>query len=190
MKLENYILKIQTHLLETHIKVLNWFEISDEVKFYKPVDNGWTVSEILEHIALTSHFLLILIDKGMGKALKNTKGLSLEEELADFHFDLEKMNEIGILKSFEWIRPEHMEPTGELYEYEVKSKLIHQLRTCLNCLDTLKNGEGLLYQTTMTVNNLGKLNVYEYIYFLSKHAERHLRQMEENKDEFLHHTKV
>lgn len=52
-------------------------------------------------------------------------------------------------------------------------------------LGRLKNGEGLLYETTMTVNDLGKLNVYEYIYFLSKHAERHIRQMEENRAEFV-----
>ena len=81
MKLENYILKIQTHLLETHLKVLNWFEASNEVKRYKPEDEGWTICEILEHITLTNHFLLSLIDKGMEKALRNTKGLSLEEEL-------------------------------------------------------------------------------------------------------------
>ena len=28
-------------------------------KNYKPVDNGWTIFEILEHISLTSYFLLI-----------------------------------------------------------------------------------------------------------------------------------
>ena len=48
----------------------------------------------------------------------------------------------------------------------------------------LKNGEGLLFKTTMTVDDLGKLNVYEYIYFLSKHAEQHIQQMEENKFNF------
>jgi hypothetical protein len=37
----------------------------------------------------------------------------------------------------------------------------------------------------MTVDNLGKINVYEYIYFLSKHAERHLAQMEGNRLEYL-----
>ena len=41
-----------------------------------------------------------------------------------------------------------------------------------------------MHETTMTVNELGKINVYEYVYFLSKHAERHIQQMEENRAEF------
>jgi hypothetical protein len=36
----------------------------------------------------------------------------------------------------------------------------------------------------MSVNNLGKLNVYEYVYFLAQHARRHLTQMQDNAAEF------
>ena len=77
-----------------------------------------------------------------------------------------------------------MEPKGDVSDEEIKDELISQLRRCLNHLEELKNGEGLLYKTMMTVNGLGKINVYEYIYFLSKHAERHLYQMEENREEY------
>lgn len=45
----------------------------------------------------------------------------------------------------------------------------------------MKNGEGLICKTTMTVNELGKINVYEYIYFLSLHAQRHITQMKNNE---------
>ena len=45
----------------------------------------------------------------------------------------------------------------------------------------MKNGEGLLGKTTMTVNELGKINVYECIYFLSLHAQRHITQMINNE---------
>lgn len=58
------------------------------------------------------------------------------------------------------------------------------IQTIQTHLETLKDGQGLLYQTTMSVNQLGKLNVYEYIHFLRAHAERHLKQMEENEREF------
>ena len=116
--------------------------------------------------------------------MRNVKNLSLEELRKNFDYDLNKINEIGIHKSFDWIRPEHMEPKGNKSALEIKEELLTQLNRCLNQLEKLKNGEGLLYKTTMTVNDLGKLNVYEYIYFLSKHAERHIRQMEENKKEF------
>jgi hypothetical protein len=184
MKITNYIQQIQLHLIHTHAKIFDWFHEAETLKNYRPADNDWTISEILEHIALTSHFLLILIDKGTDKALRNVKNLSLEELLLEFDYNLDKLDAIGMHKSFPWIRPEHMEPKGQKSELEIKAELIDQLSRCLNQLDKLKNGEGLLHQTTMTVNDLGKINVYEYIYFLSKHAERHIRQMEENRAEF------
>lgn len=184
MKIKKYIQEIQIHLIQTHHQVLNYFEEEAIVKNYRPENQAWTISEILEHISLTSHFLLILIDKGRSKALRNIQNLSLAEELQNFHYDLEKLNEIGVHQSFEWVRPEHMEPQNDKSEFEVKNTLILQLNRCLSYLEELKNGEGLLYQTTMTVNDLGKLNVYEYIYFLSKHAERHISQIEANKIAF------
>jgi hypothetical protein len=185
MKIKNYIQQIQLHLIHTHAKIFDWFNEAETLKNYRPVDNGWTISEILEHIALTSRFLLILIDKGTDKALRNVKNLSLEALLLQFDYKLDKLDAIGMHKSFSWIRPEHMEPKGEKVNWRVKAELIDQLARCLNQLDKLKNGEGLLHETTMTVNDLGKINVYEYIYFLSKHAERHIRQMDENRAEFI-----
>ncbi len=185
MKLAYYIQEIQLHLISTHARIFKWFDEDASVKDYRPLDQGWTISEILEHIALTSHFLLILIDKGAAKALRNVKQLSLTEIREQFEYDLGKINEIGVHKSFDWIRPEHMEPKGEKTEWQIKDELTTQLNRCLNYLEQLKNGDGLLYETTMTVNGLGKINVYEYIYFLSKHAERHIQQMSENKEEYI-----
>lgn len=182
--MKNYIQTIQIHLIQTYSKLFDWFLVDDKLKKYAPKDGGWSILEILEHIALTSHFLLKLIDKGTEKALRNGKGLSVEIVASQFDFDLEKIKQIGLHKSFKWIRPEHMEPTGEKSEFMIKEELIEQMNRCLNQLKRLENGEGLLYKTTMSVNDLGKLNVYEYIHFLSKHAERHFSQMEENKIEF------
>jgi hypothetical protein len=36
----------------------------------------------------------------------------------------------------------------------------------------------------MTVNELGKIDVYEYIYFLGQHGQRHIIQMQKNLIEF------
>ena len=184
MRLNSYIQTIQIHLLQTHTTLLNWFLVDEKLKHYRPKDGGWTILEILEHITLTSHFLLILIDKGANKAIRNVRKLSIETVTEEYDFDLERIHKIGQHKSFPWIRPEHMEPTGTKSEFAIKEEMLTQINSCLNYLAQLKNGEGLLFKTTMTVDNLGKLNVYEYLYFLSKHAERHIQQMEENKIEF------
>lgn len=183
--LTTYIQNIKILLIQTHSTVLNWFNEDEQLKNHRPKNDGWTIHEILEHIGLTSHYLLILIDKGTSKAIKNVQNQSLEKLLAKFDGDLTKLDTIGITKSFEWIRPEHMEPTGVMNRFQIKEELISQLHRCLNHLETLKDGTGLLYKTTMTVNQLGKLDVYEYIYFLSKHAERHIQQMEKNRNEYL-----
>ena len=88
---------------------------------------------------------------------------------------------MGIHQSFEWIRPAHMEPKGEQTEIEVRETLRSQLAICHAHLNDLANGEGTLFKTTMSVNALGKIDVYEYIYFLGQHALRHIAQMEKNE---------
>ncbi|WP_223878122.1 DinB family protein [Chryseobacterium vrystaatense] len=76
-----------------------------------------------------------------------------------------------------------MEPKGELNSTEIRNLIILQYHQCLEYLELMKNGEGLLCKTTMTVSELGKINVYEYIYFLSLHSRRHLTQMKNNESE-------
>ena len=59
-----------------------------------------------------------------------------------------------------------------------------QLNRCLIHLEMLQNGEGLLVKTTMNVNGLGKLDVYQYIYFLALHVRRHLQQLEGIREDY------
>ncbi|MGO4376028.1 DinB family protein, partial [Paenibacillus sp. MCAF20] len=95
-----------------------------------------------------------------------------------------ELEQIAKHKSFEWIRPEHMEPKGDKSIIEVKTLLAEQINECKDILHEIPNGEGTLYKTTMTVNNLGKIDVYQYIYFLCQHARRHVTQMQGVIDEF------
>lgn len=181
MNIHKLIEEIKDTLTTVFTEVDDWFDKPVEVRTYRPINNGWTINEILEHISLTSYFLLKLIDKGTMKALKNINGLDLAAELKSYVFERDKLDEIGIYKSFAWIRPQHMEPTGQVSLEEVRDTIREQKDKCIAYLDSMPNGEGVLYQTTMSVNELGKIDVYEYIYFLAKHAQRHLGQMERNE---------
>jgi hypothetical protein len=177
--------EVKSYLSSTFVLVDHWFEEPAALRAYRPADLGWTVNEVLAHIGLTNHYLLILIQKGTTKALVNTQGRDLAVELATYRFPYEKLAAIGTLHGFEWARPDHMEPhLNQLTLPAIRQQLRDQLSQALNYLDQLPNGEGLLYQTTMSVNNIGKLNVYEYCYFLAQHARRHLTQMQENAAEF------
>jgi len=45
-------------------------------------------------------------------------------------------------------------------------------------LDELSAGQGTLYRVRMSVQNLGKIDLYQWIYFLVQHQKRHLVQLE------------
>lgn len=184
MSIQIIIADIKTFLVDTFSTIDTWFDKDADLSNYKPANGGWTIREILEHIGMTNHFLLILIDKGTKKALQNIHQLDLHTELENHVFHREKLVEVGLHKSFSWVRPEHMEPTCDKPLSEVRNQLKEQLSRCLDNLDRMKNGEGVLYKTTMTVNDLGKINVYEYIYFLGQHGQRHVTQMKKNEAEF------
>jgi len=184
VKIPALIADINATLTDTFTALDGWFDQPRDLRAYRPGSGGWTVDEILEHVGLTNHFLLILIDKGTTKALQNLRKLELAAELESYVFHRDQLLEIGQHRSFAWIRPAHMEPTGTKPLAEVRDQLRAQLAQCRHYLDLLKNGEGVLYKTTMTVNGLGKIDVYEYLYFLAQHGRRHLEQMAQNEREF------
>lgn len=176
---------IKTHLKLSFDEVDKWFGKDKTILNYQPSNGGWTIQQILEHIYLTNFYLLILVEKGSKKAMRNYLDLDLNLEIKNYSFNQEKFEKIGEYGAFQWMRPEHMEPKGELNLNEIRSLISRQYHQCLNYLDLMKNGEGLLCKTTMSVNELGKINVYEYIYFLSLHAQRHLTQMINNELEVI-----
>lgn len=181
MDIFRFIQDIKTHLKLSFDEVDKWFDKDKATLNYQPSNGVWTVQQILEHIYLTNFYLLILIEKGSKKAMQNYQNLNLNLEIKNYNFDKENFDKVGEYGAFEWMRPEHMEPKGELNLDEIRSLISQQYDQCLNYLDLMKNGEGLLCKTTMKVNELGKINVYEYIYFLSLHAQRHVTQMKNNE---------
>ena len=67
--IQHLILDIDLFLTGIHGKADTWFDKPQALRQFKP-QAGWTIDEILEHIALTSHFLLIIIEKGTDKAFR------------------------------------------------------------------------------------------------------------------------
>jgi hypothetical protein len=189
MLIADLLAELSSYLTATFALVDEWFDQPAALREYRPADLGWTTSEVLTHIGLTNHYLLILIEKGTAKALANTQERALVAELAAYEFPREKLAAIGVLHAFAWARPEHMEPhLNQLPLPAIRQQLRDQSAQVLGYLNQLSNGEGLLYKTTMSVNDLVKLNVYEYVYFLAQHARRHLTQMQDNATEFAEAT--
>jgi hypothetical protein len=180
----NVINTIETELTQTFDELFKWFNTGSELMHYSPNNKGWSVRKILEHVSLTNHYLLVLIRKGTVKAIQKSKQADYATMLGGYDLDWERMKVIGRHKSFEWNRPGHMEPRGKRPVAEIKYHLQLQLKECLDLLHQIERGEGVLYKTMMSVNNMGKIDVYHYIYFLVQHAKRHLTQMERVEIEF------
>ena len=166
-------------------EVNDWFDIPGDLMHYTPESGGWTVRQILEHISLTNYFLLILIRKGVDSSLKKSKTTDYTNRLHGYDLDWKKLKMIGTHKSFGWQSPDHMEPAGDMSLSEIRSKIQMQYDQCMLYLDQLDKGQGILHTTMMTVNNLGKIDVYHYIYFLAQHAKRHIAQMKQIMGEFV-----
>ena len=186
MTFEHIHINLKRELIRTFAVVDEWFDREQPLRCYKPLSGGWSINEVLEHIMLTSHFLLIIIEKGTIKALQKSHNLAIEELVpANYELGNPAFQEIADPKAFPWQRPEHHQPTGQQSMHDVRREIRNQLDRCLITLDLLPNGEGILHHTTMSVNGLGKLDVYQYVYFLALHAQRHLRQLEKIEEEFL-----
>jgi hypothetical protein len=183
--MKDYLLTIRTALETAFAGLDEWFEEPEAVRAYRPANGGWSIGQVLEHVALTNHYLLILIRKGRDGARRKAAQPEAAATMAHYAFDGERLREIGVPGTFAWHRPDHMEPGGQVTPAQVWELLKIQLAECLDVLAALPDGAGGLFKTTMTVNGLGKLDVYEFLYFLARHAERHRVQMARTRADYL-----
>ncbi len=173
--------RVHTALDQTFGEIEGWFDRPEGLRAYKPASGGWSIDEILEHVTLTSHFLLIVIRQSAEKGLKRAGRGTL---IPDGESDLDLLEPIGRRGSFSWSRPEHMIPTGTAPSCEVRERMDAQYRECVSILDRLRGGAGALHKVRMSVNGSGRLDVYQWLYFLTKHAARHIDQMRESEAEW------
>jgi len=183
MQIGNIIKHVRGRLLHTFGAIDSWFDADASLLHFDPGAGRWTTAQILEHISLTNFYLLLLIEKGAQKAIKTKEKQDLATVLARYHFRRRELEIVSMPDAFTWIRPEHMEPSGEALPV-VRQRLKQQVNQCFTCLEKLNDGTGILYKTTMTVHGLGRLDVYEYIYFLVMHGLRHIDQLEKNAMQF------
>jgi hypothetical protein len=185
MTLEYILINLKRELIRTLAVVDEWFDRDFTLLQYRPASGGWTVSEVLEHITVTNHYLLIIIEKGTEKALRRKYELTeLLAIPASYTLSNQALLAIAQPDAFLWQHPEHHQPTGLKPLCDVRRTLRDQLEQCLITLELLPDGEGTLHRTTMSVNNLGKLDVYQYIYFLALHAQRHIHQLKKIEEEY------
>ncbi|MEX6691093.1 DinB family protein [Danxiaibacter flavus] len=176
--------RIKDEMFITFNDVMKWFNAGDAMMQYRPANGGWTIAEVLEHITLTNFYLLLLIRKAALKSLQHSMENDYRDMLQSYEFDWEKMQVVSNRDAADWTTPEQMIPSGTVAAGDIKATLRRQLVECLGLLDDLKKGEGVLQTTMMNVYGLGKIDVYQHIYFLVQHTKRHIGQMRAIRNEF------
>jgi hypothetical protein len=147
---------------------------------------AWSAAEHLEHVSLANHFLLLTIRKGCAKALGRAGRLPLPESETRIESDnnvesntetgsdLAPLAPIAEPDAFDWSPPAHMVPVGGRSPGELRDLLRAQGSQCLELLSRLPGGEGRLYTIRMSVHDLGRLDLYQWLYFLAQHGRYHL----------------
>jgi hypothetical protein len=148
-----------------------WFERPwEELRVRPDLPDAWTPAEHLEHVGLVNHYLLLTIGKGCAKALRRAAQLPIPEGQSP----LAPLSPLADPDAFHWSPPSHMLPTGRLELAEVRSQLQEQRRRCLGLLGDMPHGEGRLCMIRMSVLDLGRLDMYQWLYFLTQHGRYHL----------------
>jgi hypothetical protein len=172
---------VRTSVVDQFADVDAWFERPIDERAFRPASQGWTIDEVLEHISLTNHFLMVTLRKAVDKALQHA---AHGQPIPAGESDLQRLEAIGRRGSFLWTHPEHMEPGGRAAPVEVRALLRRQREECLALLERLAHGEGALCQLHMSVNALGRIDLYQWLHFLAQHSRRHVQQMASIEDEF------
>ena len=60
---------VRASLREVFAQVDDWFERPADERAFRPASRGWTIDQVLEHISLTNHFLMLTLRKAVEKAV-------------------------------------------------------------------------------------------------------------------------
>ncbi len=162
---------VRDTLAETFARLDSWCALPAEHLLQRPsYPDAWSAVAHLEHVSLVNHFLLLTIGKGTATALHRARSQSIPAGESD----LARLAPIADPYSFPWDPPGHMVPGGAKSPAEVRELLCSQLGRCLEFLERMGNGEGRLCSFRMSVYDLGRLDMYQWLYFLAQHGRWHL----------------
>lgn len=184
MTIESTILKIRRELIRAFALLDGWFDESSTFLMYRPPGGDRTPWEILEHVVLTNHNLLVLIDKASEKAREHAlkKPLALSDRVRDYVFEDPRTGKDWD-GAFNWNARDYDFVLRQ--RFELRDELRDQLNRCLIQLELLANGEGILYRDDLLpVNDPGKWDLYQYLYMLASHTRRSVEQLENTQIAF------
>jgi len=168
-----------TELTNAFNRMFDAFAFREDVLYYQPLNGGWSIYQVLEHVAMANHFLLRIVNKQVEKALHWTNRSDKRSMLQPYVLDAGRLKNMELNGSYIWVPQRYTEPAGDVPLLQVKMTLHDQLNQSIALLDDSKILEAI-ERTYVT----GKIDALHYLYVLVQHMQRHLGQVERLKQEF------
>lgn len=140
---------------------------------FKPAPDKWSIAEIAEHV--------VVAETGSGKLIRGklTRELASAEMLAAAQGAEARIDSRLQKRDRTFPAPEFVLPTGRWQTPREMVTIFEESRNAT--IDFLLATELTLTQYAAPHPALGPLNGYQWAYFLVRHAERHVDQIEEVK---------
>jgi uncharacterized damage-inducible protein DinB len=130
-------------------------------------NQGWTILEILEHILLTEYSIYSMLLSANGT-------ISEQQEI----FGKERMEKALIDKrDRKAIAPEYLHPKGVLQDSADFRQQFISLRSKLQ--QAVQSAALEPYNRVFTHPRLGNLTIIDWLYFLIRHTQRHILQIQD-----------
>ena len=146
--------------------------LTGEQERFRPAPDGWSIAEIVEHLAILEERLSKLFSIMITKA--EASGARLSEGSSFRPVSLDEITERSLKEKY--TAPEAVRPTGaatiadSLARLRHSREALHALRPRLETLD--------LTGATYPHPAFGPLDVYQWLALIGLHEGRHLRQIE------------
>jgi hypothetical protein len=129
---------------------------------YKTSPEQWCIAKILEHITLFNRYFIRMIRWSSEKAIE----WGQIAPITGTESDLGRIRNIGDINLCAWLQP-----SNSLTLVEIREQMRSQVQELLDLLEQMPNGEGSIQGAI--IGQLGRMDIYEWLFFLAQHARRH-----------------
>ena len=176
--MNSIITKIRAELTNTFNRVFDVFAIREDVLYYQPANNGWSIHQVVEHLVLANYFLLRIVNKQTDRAMQISDIVGAKHP-ENYQLDMARLKSMELSGSYIWVPQRFTEPSGDMPLLQLKMTLHDQLNESLMVLD-----DNSAIEAIINMYEHGRLDALHYLYFLVQHIQRHLGQIGRVKKEF------
>src|SRR5687767_11827071 len=112
MTFEHILINLRHELIRTFAVMDEWSDTANSLRRFRPSHKGWSINDVLEHVMLTNHYLLIIVDRGRAGAWKKSEALRTTV-MSDYSLTTPALQELTDPEAIAWQCHEHHQPLGK-----------------------------------------------------------------------------